>query len=127
MEQLNSLTAYQFLVSNPNSLLIDVRTELEWQGDWIPNVKNMILSSFDGQKDAKQEKDFEQIISIIAKDTLLIFICRSCIRSSLAASYAKEKGYNNCCHILDGFNGSSHGVGWKANKLPIKEYCVERS
>ena len=127
MEQINSTNAYQSLINDPDSLLIDVRTELEWQGDLIPNVKNMILASFDSQKDVKQTKRFERIISKLPQDKLLIFICRSGKRSMFAASYAKAMGCNNCSNILDGFSGSLHGVGWKANQLPIKEYVVKRS
>ena len=128
MEQLNSLSAYQALLSDPHSLLIDVRTEVEWEGACIPGIKNLTLASFDGKQDIRQETEFKRILSEVVtdKDQMLIFICRSGKRSELAALYAQAEGYRNCANILDGFLGSSEGVGWRDNQLPIRKYCLER-
>jgi rhodanese-related sulfurtransferase len=59
------------------------------------------------------------------KDDVLLFLCRSGVRSRHAATLATAHGYTNCYDILQGFEGDkdSHGHrktvgGWCQAGLP---------
>ena len=59
------------------------------------------------------------------KDDVLLFLCRSGVRSRHAAKLATENGYTNCFDILEGFEGDkdAHGHrktvgGWCRAGLP---------
>jgi rhodanese-related sulfurtransferase len=58
--------------------------------------------------------------NIIIKEAKVIFICRSNNRSKIAASIAESAGYTDVSFVLDGFEGSNYGPGWKNSDLPCE-------
>ena len=94
--------------------LIDVRTNAE--RDWVGRV-----SIPEGQHAAVQwslypggtpNPDFlAQLAQVADKDTVLLFLCRSGVRSRHAAKLATEHGYANCFDILEGFEGDKDAQG----------------
>ena len=60
-----------------------------------------------------------------AKDEIVLFLCRSGVRSHSAAAVAAERGYAQAFNILEGFEGdlNEHGQrgqlgGWRKAGLP---------
>ena len=53
----------------------------------------------------------------IPKDSKIYFICKSGMRSSLAAKMIENEGYKSLFNVEDGFT-----LGWKPKGLPSAEY-----
>lgn len=106
--------AHQLLQENPNVRLIDVRTNAE--RDWVGRV-----AIPDAQHGAVQwstypggvpNPDFvAQLASQAGQDDVLLFLCRSGVRSRHAARLATEHGYANSFDILEGFEGDKDAEG----------------
>lgn len=106
--------AHALLRDNPAARLIDVRTNAE--RDWVGRV-----AVADAQHGAVQwstypgsvpNPDFvEQLAAMAGKDDVLLFLCRSGVRSRHAAKLATENGYANSFDILEGFEGDKDGEG----------------
>jgi rhodanese-related sulfurtransferase len=112
-----SNNAYILLNELPNSLIIDVRTQKEWDDVGVPNLKNIIFVTYK----IDEELDFIKIINdkIKDKDANIFLICRSGVRSLKASNLLEKNGYTYCYNIEDGFEGSYQGLGWIKNNLPI--------
>jgi rhodanese-related sulfurtransferase len=119
--------AYTLLQSVPNAKLVDIRTraELDWVG-YVPNSVDIEWSSY---PDMKPNPNFlQELGQQIEKDTLVLFFCRSGIRSHSAAIVATQAGYATCFNVLEGFEGdkdkSQHRNitgGWRAAGLPWEQ------
>ncbi len=116
-----------FLETNPNSVVLDVRTEEEWNGVGKPDAESLnsktffisLLLGLDRKKNENFTQDFLQK-KISKKDNILI-ICRSGVRSMAAAKLLQQEGYKNLVNISDGFEGNpATGDGWKKSNLPCK-------
>lgn len=106
--------AFQLLQSDPRVKLVDVRTNAE--RDWVGRV-----AVPEGQHAAVQwslypggtpNPDFaSQLASVAGHDDVLLFLCRSGVRSRNAARVATEIGYPNAFDILEGFEGDRDAEG----------------
>lgn len=106
--------AHQLLQENPNVRLIDVRTnaERDWVGRVvIPEAQHGAVqwSTYPG---GVPNPDFvAQLASQATPDDVLLFLCRSGVRSRHAARLATEHGYTNSFDILEGFEGDKDAEG----------------
>jgi rhodanese-related sulfurtransferase len=106
--------AHALLQDNPAAKLIDVRTNAE--RDWVGRV-----AVTDAQHGAVQWSTYPggvpnpdfigQLAAVAGKDDVLLFLCRSGVRSRHAARLATENGYANSFDILEGFEGDKDGEG----------------
>ncbi len=120
--------AHALLQADTRVKLIDVRTQAE--RDWVGRV---ILP--DSQHHAVQWSLYpgglpnpafmEQLAQVARPDDVLLFLCRSGVRSRHAAKLAAENAYANCFDILEGFEGDRDAqghrktlAGWCKAKLP---------
>ena len=106
--------AFALLQADPAVTLIDVRTNAE--RDWIgrvalPQVQHGAVewSSWPGGK--PNAAFVEQLGAQAGPDQVLLFLCRSGVRSRHAATLATEHGYANCFDILEGFEGDRDAEG----------------
>ncbi len=123
--------AWAALKSDARALLIDVRTEGEYEfvghadltsiEKRTPLVEWMLFPS--GDTNPKFEAEIETLIA--DKETPIYFICRSGVRSRHAAVAMTARGYTTCYNVSHGFEGdmddSGHrGTlnGWKVSGLP---------
>ena len=116
-----------FLNYNPNSVVLDVRTEEEWSSIGKPDAESLnsktlfisLLLGPDRQKNENFVKDF--IDKKVSKKDNVLIICRSGVRSMAAAKLLQQQGYKNLINISDGFEGNpATGEGWKKTNLPCK-------
>ena len=116
-----------FLNDNPNSVVLDVRTEEEWSSIGKPDAESLnsktlfisLLLGPDRQKNENFVKDF--IDKKVSKKDNVLIICRSGVRSMAAAKLLQQQGYKNLINISDGFEGNpATGEGWKKFNLPCK-------
>ena len=124
IKQIPSIEIKNYLKNNPKCVLLDVRTQEEWNdgkpdGDKI-GLKTYFLSlQFKGgilnQNFVAEFKNFK-----INMDDEILITCGTGGRSQVAAEILSAEGYN-CSNISDGFLGDDSGkIGWKNNQLPIK-------
>ena len=112
------------LKNNPKCVLLDVRTEEEWNQDGKPDgekigLKTYFLSLiFKGK--ILNENFIEEFKNLnINQDYEIFTMCGSGGRSQMAAELLTKNGYT-CSNISDGFTGNYEKVGWKKNQLPTK-------
>ena len=105
--------------NNPKSVLLDVRTQEEWDNIGKPDGDKMGLKTYfleirrDAFFDFVQEfKNFN-----INQDQEILVICKSGERSQISAELLSRENYKSI-NISDGFMGSQEGVGWKSSGLP---------
>jgi rhodanese-related sulfurtransferase len=106
--------AYALLRADSGVKLIDVRTNAE--RDWVGRV-----AIAEAQHGAVQWSTYpggvpnpqfvEQLEAVAKKDQVLLFLCRSGVRSRHAAKLATEHGYSQCYDILEGFEGDKDAEG----------------
>ncbi len=119
--------AHEILQSAPGAKLVDVRTraEIDWVGR-IPGAVEIEWAIYPGMKpNAHFITHLEQQVS---KELLVLFICRSGVRSDAAAIAATRTGYGNCYNVLEGFEGERDADehrntlgGWRVAGLPWEQ------
>lgn len=121
--------AFAILQNDEGAVLIDVRTnaERDWVGRVLINEKQHLAVQWSLYPGGTPNPDFIEQLSEVApnKNTTLLFLCRSGVRSRHAAKLATEYGYTACYDILQGFEGDKdqHGHrktlgGWCSANLP---------
>lgn len=106
--------AYALLQSDPNVLLVDVRTnaERDWVGRTnIPQQQHAAVQ-WNLYPGGTPNPDFmPQLAQVAQPQNVLLFLCRSGVRSRHAARLATENGYANSFDILEGFEGEKDAEG----------------
>ncbi len=110
--------AFALLCADPRVMLIDVRTNAERA--WVGQV-----AVAPGQHGAVQwstwpggvaNPDFVQQLKEVAKpEHVLLFLCRSGVRSRHAATAATQAGFAQSFDILEGFEGDKDADGHRKN------------
>jgi rhodanese-related sulfurtransferase len=106
--------AYALLQAEPTAKLVDVRTNAE--RDWVgrvavPEAQHAAVQ-WNLYPGGVPNPDFpEQLAAVAGRDDVLLFLCRSGVRSRHAAKVATEMGYNNAFDILEGFEGDRDAEG----------------
>ncbi len=106
--------AFAWLQADPLVKLIDVRTQAE--RDWVGKVNLPESQHFAVQWSlypggAKNEAFLSQLAGCAGPQDVLLFLCRSGVRSRHAALAATEHGYTQCFDILEGFEGDRDAAG----------------
>ncbi|MFF1530103.1 rhodanese-like domain-containing protein [Cellulomonas sp. NPDC058312] len=125
--------AWDLLASDERAVLVDVRTEGEWQGIGVPDTADL---------DAQDRTAFVQWTDAFGRpnptflDELaaagitadeprpVVFLCRSGVRSVAAATTATAAGLGPAYNVLSGFegdvgpDGQRGHWGWRAAGLP---------
>ena len=119
IKQITCKEIKDYLKKNPKSVLLDVRTQEEWDNDGKPDGDKIGLKTYfleirrDGFFDFVQDfKNFN-----INQDKEILVICKSGERSQISAELLSRENYKSI-NISDGFMGSQEGDGWKKSGLP---------
>ena len=106
--------AYALLQADPRVKLVDVRTAAE--RDWIGRVQvteaqhlSVEWSLYPGG--APNPEFISQLAQCSGTEDVLLFLCRSGVRSRYAAKAASEHGFSHCFDILEGFEGNKDSEG----------------
>ena len=116
IKQIKSSDIKKFLENNPNSVLLDVRTEDEWNTDGKPDTKNLGIKSF-FITISREPSFLDTIKKNIDKKEQVLVMCAAGGRSIVAANILINEGYN-VLNVSDGFSGNGHDPGWKNLGLP---------
>ena len=116
INQIKSSEIKKFIESNPDTVLLDVRTENEWNAVGKPNTKDLGIKSF--FITISQDQSFlDKVKENINKKNKVLIICAAGGRSIIAANLLANEGYNTI-NISDGFSGNAQDPGWKNLGLP---------
>lgn len=119
--------AYEILQSAPGAKLVDVRTraELDWVGR-VPDAVEIEWVTYPGMK--PNPHFIAQLEQQVDKEALVLFICRSGVRSNAAAAAATQAGFADCYNVLEGFEGDKDADehrntvgGWRVAELPWEQ------
>ncbi|MFA5915871.1 MAG: rhodanese-like domain-containing protein [Burkholderiales bacterium] len=119
--------AHELMQTLPEARLVDVRTraELEWVGQ-IPGSISVEWNTWPG---GRRNLDFiAEFEALVDRAAIVMLLCRSAVRSHLAAIALSQCGYEHAYNILQGFEGDKDPSGqrnrlggWRAAGLPWKQ------
>ena len=116
IKQIKSSEIKKFIESNPDTVLLDVRTENEWSTAGKPDTKDLGIKSF--FITISQDPSFlERVKKNIDKKKHVLVMCAAGGRSIIAANLLAKEGYNTL-NVSDGFSGNDQDPGWKNLGLP---------
>ena len=126
--------AWDILKTDKSAVLIDCRTDAEWsyvgQTDLSGLRKEPLNIAWKDFPTLEINPAFAEEIAAACPDkqTKLLIMCRSGLRSIDAAIAATEAGYGRAYNILEGFEGEKDANGhrgntggWKHRGLPWKQ------
>lgn len=101
--QLDCNKFYTQLKTTKNSILLDVRTESEFQSGHLEQAKNLNYNA----------PDFANQLAKLDKNRTYFVYCAAGVRSARAASVMRSQGFKNVIELKGGLNA------WQAAKLPV--------
>ena len=128
-QEVTPLAAYKRLTENKDAMLIDCRTEREWEIIGVPDLseihKSLVKIELMRQDQSVNPAFIEQITELAQQDTPLYLICRSGARSAAACQMLLEAGFIDVTNVAEGFEGNSQNKnnpeiieGWQSHNLP---------
>ena len=116
IKQIKSSDIKEFITNNPKTVLLDVRTEDEWNTVGKPDTKDLGIKSF--FITISQDPSFlDNVKQNIDKEEQVLVMCAAGGRSIIAADLLSNEGYNTL-NVSDGFSGNGQDPGWKNLGLP---------
>ncbi len=125
--------AWDVLAADPDAVLVDVRTQVEWNLIGRPDLSSLDKEPVCLQWVTMQGPNKQFVAELqaalderhVAKHVPVYFMCQSGGRSKIAAMQCTELGYTAAFNIAEGFEGpldeqqhrNSVG-GWKVAQLP---------
>ncbi|UTT64929.1 rhodanese-like domain-containing protein [Janibacter sp. CX7] len=125
--------AWERLESDPDAVLVDVRTSAEWSFVGLPDLtsvgKRVVPIEWTTFPDGAPNPRFLDDLraSIPTDDTPVLFLCRSGARSAAATAAATAAGYTAAHNVAEGFEGDLDAQGhravngWKQAGLPWRQ------
>jgi len=122
------------LRADPEAVLIDVRTDAEWNFVGLPDLgesgKQPVLIPWQVYPSMQVNGSFADHLRKAGLTPMnkLYFLCRSGARSLAAAQAAQAAGFPQAFNVADGFEGPpdveghrGQVAGWKAEGLPWRQ------
>jgi rhodanese-related sulfurtransferase len=125
--------AYAQLQADPDAVLVDVRTNVEWIYVGLPDLaqigKRVIFLEWQHFPDGTLNGSFVEELreAGVREGVPIYFLCRAGVRSAAAARATTAAGLGPAYNVSDGFEGSlgedGHRdvAGWKAAGLPWRQ------
>ncbi len=135
LHDLSPIAAYDLLQTTPHSILIDIRSAMEYLfvGHPVGSVHIAWIDEPDWDVNPNFANEIEQVLTTRFKETppkeaQVVLICRSGKRSREAASALLEAGFQHIMHIDEGFEGERDANhhrgtlgGWRFHGLPWEQ------
>ena len=108
----------------PGAKLVDVRTRAEW--DWVGRIPGAIEIEWQTYPGGRPNPHFlAQFKKQVDRESLVLLICRSGVRSHHAAILLSDEAHYECYNVLEGFEGDKDAAGqrgktggWRYAGLP---------
>ena len=124
VKQIKSSEIKNYIKENSNVVLLDVRTENEWNSLGKPNAEDLnskthfITVSPDLSNWQTPDPNFvKNVKKKIDKKKTILVMCAAGGRSSIAANLLETEGYSTL-NVSDGFSGNGQDPGWKSLGFP---------
>ena len=134
VEDISPRATWDALQADPEALLVDVRTDAEWNFVGLPDLsaagKQPVLIPWQLYPSMQVNGAFPDHLRKAGATPMsrLFFLCRSGARSLAAAQAAQASGFPNSANVADGFEGPPDAeghrgtvAGWKAEGLPWRQ------
>lgn len=116
--------AFELLQKAPGAKLVDVRTRAEW--DYVGRVPGAVQIEWQTYPGGEPNRAFlAELQGQVDREALVMFLCRSGVRSHAAATAATVGGYTQAFNVLEGYEGDKDAQGhrntiggWRAAGLP---------
>ncbi|MEO8627870.1 MAG: rhodanese-like domain-containing protein [Betaproteobacteria bacterium] len=116
--------AYEIRQTTPTAYIVDVRTQAEF--NYVGRIPKSVEIEWQTYPGGVPNASFlVQLQTQVDKDAVVMFICRSGVRSHAAAQAATAAGYRNVYNVLEGFQGDADANGhrdsiggWRVAGLP---------
>jgi len=119
IKQIKSSEIKNFIENNPKTVLLDVRTDQEWNTTGKPDTKNLGIKTF--FITISQDSSFiENVKKEINRENQILIMCAAGGRSIIAANILHNEDYV-AHNISDGFSGNGIDPGWKNLGLPVEK------
>ena len=116
IEQIKSSEIKKYIEKNPKTVLLDVRTEDEWNTVGKPISDSLGIKSY--FITIGQDSNFiDSVKKEINKENQILVMCAAGGRSIIAANLLQKEGYK-AHNVSDGFSGNGQDHGWKNFGLP---------
>jgi rhodanese-related sulfurtransferase len=117
---LSPTEAYELVRDNPSAVLVDVRTQEEWDQVGVPDLselgKQVVFLEWQVGPQRAPNPDFlAQLSQAVPDGAEVVMLCRSGVRSVAAANAATAAGIAPAYNVLEGFEGAA---GWQRSNLP---------
>lgn len=126
--------AWAALQRDPQAVLVDVRTDAEWNFVGVPDLggigKQVALIPWQIFPTMQLNGHFAEHLrkAGVTAESRVFYICRSGARSLAAGQAAQAAGFPHAFNVADGFEGPVDGeghrgnvAGWKATGLPWRQ------
>ncbi|MDB5413781.1 MAG: uncharacterized protein JWR10_2116 [Rubritepida sp.] len=126
--------AWTALETDPNAVLVDVRTDAEWNFVGVPDLsplgKQVVTIPWQMFPSMQLNANFVEHLrkAGVTADSQVYYLCRSGARSLAAGQAAQMAGLPHAYNVADGFEGPvdgeghrGHVAGWKASELPWRQ------
>ncbi|CAA0108580.1 Uncharacterised protein [Mycolicibacterium vanbaalenii] len=125
--------AWKLLSENPETVLVDCRTEAEWRFVGVADLssldRDVVYVEWNRTDGTHNDAFVDDLLGagVTPGDRPVVFLCRSGNRSIPAAEAATAAGIGPSYNMLDGFEGNldeqKHrgGTGWRALGLPWRQ------
>ena len=124
IKQIKSSEIKNYIKENKDVVLLDVRTENEWNTLGKPKAEDLnsktyfVTVSSDLSNWQVPDPNFiENVKKKINKDKKILVMCAAGGRSMIAANLLEADGYS-AINVSDGFSGNGQDPGWKNSGLP---------
>ena len=124
VKQIKSSEISNYIKANSDVVLLDVRTENEWNSLGKPNAEDLNSKTFfvtvspDLSNWQIPDPNFvENVKKNINKDKTILVMCAAGGRSMIAANLLEAEGYS-ALNVSDGYSGNGKDPGWKNLGLP---------
>jgi rhodanese-related sulfurtransferase len=117
---LSPTEAYELVRDKPSAVLVDVRTQEEWDQVGVPDLselgKQVVFLEWQiGPQRAPNPDFLAQLSQAVPDGAEVVMLCRSGVRSVAAANAATAAGIAPAYNVLEGFEGAA---GWQRSNLP---------
>ena len=118
IKQIRSSEIKNYIEENPKTVLLDVRTEEEWNTVGKPDSDSLGIKVF--FITISQDPGFiDDVKKQINKENQVLVMCAAGGRSEIAANLLQKEGYSTH-NVSDGFSGDGIDPGWQNSGLPTK-------
>ncbi len=127
VKRITSREAWAILTSCQDAVLVDVRTDAEWDFVGVPLVGRSVQVSWQDYPHMQRNPDFLAEIHAagVRPNQPLLLMCKAGSRSFAAAEFLAQNGFKTVFDIRDGFEGERNAQGqrrcvdgWIAAGLP---------